>query len=168
MLFISSSISCWYIPDETRAFVQQSWMCGNSRVLIFTLKLLLICFSPPFLSTPSLFPYFLCIKDLYIDTDGTWYIGNNGKSEEVGAKSHIRQSATPNKMPENVSKWGYHENSDILDILKYFKKSSWIRKEGWTGYIFYKLVIFLRLNIRRKAMYTLALFGCTKGVHTWC
>jgi hypothetical protein len=29
-----------------------------------------------------------------------------------------------------VSKWGYHENRDILDILKYFEKSSWIRKEG--------------------------------------
>jgi hypothetical protein len=50
-------------------------------------------------------------------------MGNNGKSEGLGAKSHIRQSATPNKMPENVSKWGHHENRDILDILKNYKKS---------------------------------------------
>ncbi len=49
-----------------------------------------MCFLPPFLSTPSVFPWFLCVKNLYIDTDGTWIHGNNGKAKEwteKGAKS---------------------------------------------------------------------------------
>jgi hypothetical protein len=50
-------------------------------------------------------------KALYIDTDGTWYIGNNGKSEGVGAKSHIRQSVTPNKIPEKYVKLGVSRKS---------------------------------------------------------
>jgi hypothetical protein len=98
-----------------------------------------MCFLPPFLSTPSLFPCFLCIKALFIDTDGTWYIGNNEKAKEWG-RSHIygnRQRRI--KCLKNVSKWGYHENRDISDILKNYRKSFWILKEGWKGYILFQL-----------------------------
>jgi hypothetical protein len=83
-----------------------------------------VCFSPPSLSTPSLFPCFLCIKALYIDTDGTWYIGNNGKREGVGAKSHIRQSASPNKMPEKCVEIEVSRKLWYLGHLTIFRKNS--------------------------------------------
>jgi hypothetical protein len=38
------------------------------RRFIRRCRLPYMCFSSPFLSTPSLIPCFLCIKDLYIDT----------------------------------------------------------------------------------------------------
>ncbi len=68
------------------------------RHFISALPIAVYVLFAPFSVHSFAFPCFLCIKALYIDTDGTWYIGNNGKSEGVGANSRIRQSATPNKM----------------------------------------------------------------------
>jgi hypothetical protein len=83
----------------------------------------------PFSVHSFAFPRFPCVKALYIDTDGFWYIGNNGKSERVGAKSYIRQSATPNKMPEKcvemgVSRksWYLRHLSELSKILLYYEK----------------------------------------------
>ena len=95
-----------------------------------------------FAPTPSLFPLFPMYQVPSVSIYKALIHRKQGKSEGVdrkGGEKHIygnRQRWI--KCLKNVLKWGYHENRDISDILIYFKKSSWIWKEGWTGYIFYK------------------------------
>jgi hypothetical protein len=85
---------------------------------------------------------------IFIDIQGL-DTSETGKKQRSGQKrrrkAYIRQSAMPKKIYlKNVLKCGYHENRDISAILKYFEKSSWIRKEGWTGCIFLNFVFHLR------------------------
>ncbi len=87
-----------------------------------------------FAPTSSLFPLFPMYQVPSVSIYKALIHRKQGKREEVdrkGGKKHIygnRQRRI--KCLKNVSKGGYHENRDISDILKNYKKSFWILKEG--------------------------------------